>query len=70
MPGSIEANVSGGTLKIENFGSFSNAGTLEATNGGTLQVHVGAIANTGTIAVDAGSAFPARQPDEFFGAET
>ena len=59
--GTIEANSSANPLKIENFGSFTNAGTLEATNGGTLQVH-SPIANTGTIVVDASSAFQLDNP--------
>ena len=60
--GTIEANSSANPLKIENFGSFTNAGTLEATNGGTLQVHSDSINNTGTIVVDASSAFQLDNP--------
>src|SRR5262249_28797901 len=59
--GTIEVNAVG-TLKIENFGSFSNSGMLEATNGGTLQIHTDAIQNTGTIAIDANSALQLDNP--------
>ncbi len=36
--GTIKANVSGGTLTLNGGGLVSNAGLLEATNGGTLQI--------------------------------
>ncbi len=52
--GLIDANVSAGTLAIDPTGASSNAGTLRASNGGTLQLNGGTITNTGTItALDA-----------------
>ena len=47
--GTIEA--SGGTLTIKNFGNFNNAGTMKADLGATLDVHSGAITNSGNIHV-------------------
>ena len=44
--GTVNANVSGGTLSMNGGGAVSNAGLLEATNGGTLQIN-NAVTNTG-----------------------
>src|SRR3984957_18600248 len=56
--GTINANVSGDTLVLQPDGSVasSNTGTLEATNGGTLELYGGSWTNTGgTISAAAGS---------------
>ena len=45
--GIIDANVSGGALTVNNSGGFTNAGLLEATNGGTLAFGGVAVTNTG-----------------------
>ena len=41
----------GGTLVIENDAPLVNAGTLEAASTGTLQIHNGAVDNTGNVLV-------------------
>ena len=46
--GTIDANIAGGTLTLDTGNSIVNAGLLEATNGGTLDVQDGTIDNTGT----------------------
>src|ERR1700723_1731459 len=56
--GTMNANVSGDTLVLQPDGSVanSNSGTLEATNGGTLELYGGSWTNTGgTISATAGS---------------
>ncbi len=58
--GTIDANLAGGTFTLETGAVITNNGTLEATNGGTLQVedsvHGGnAIIEGGTLAFDAAS---------------
>jgi fibronectin-binding autotransporter adhesin len=52
--GLINANVSGGTLTVNAATGSTNAGTLEASNGGTLLLE-GTLANTGTILSQTGS---------------
>jgi hypothetical protein len=56
--GIINANVSGGNLILNPYTTTasSNAGTLEATGGGTLTLDNGTWTNTGTIQAQAGSA--------------
>ncbi len=55
--GVINSNISGGNIVIEpGSGTSSNAGLLEATNGGTLTLEAGTWTNTGTIEAQAGSA--------------
>jgi len=44
--GTVNANVSGGTLYLNGNGAVTNAGLLEATNGGFLQID-NSVANTG-----------------------
>ncbi len=51
--GTLLANVSGETLAIRVQDAFSNAGTLRATNGGTLTANRG-FTNEGTITIDNG----------------
>ncbi|HMK70186.1 MAG TPA: hypothetical protein VK442_04360, partial [Xanthobacteraceae bacterium] len=46
--GTINANIAGGTLTLDTGNTITNAGLLEATNGGTLDVQDGTIDNTGT----------------------
>jgi hypothetical protein len=46
--GTIDANIAGGTLTLDTGNTIVNAGLLEATNGGTLDVQDGTIDNTGT----------------------
>ena len=46
--GTIDANIAGGTLTLDTGSTITNAGLLEATNGGTLDVQDGTIDNTGT----------------------
>ncbi len=53
--GTIDANVSGQTLTLDPAGTITNAGLLEATNGGTLQVDSATIDNTGNIKVGSGA---------------
>jgi hypothetical protein len=45
--GTIDANIAGGTLTLDTGNTIVNAGLLEATNGGTLDVQDGTIDNTG-----------------------
>ena len=53
----INANVSGETLTLQNFAAATNTKTLEATNGGTLAFNGSTWTNTGgTIAATNGSA--------------
>jgi hypothetical protein len=52
--GTIDANVNGGTLTLDTGHTINNAGLLEATNGGTLDVQDNTINNTG-IATTAGN---------------
>ena len=51
--GTIAANVSGGRISISGAG-WSNSGTLEAENGGTLYLN-GTWTNSGTVTVGSGS---------------
>src|SRR5262249_17994410 len=58
--GTIDANIAGGTLTIDTGNTIINSGVLEASNGGTLQVHDAvtggsALIAGGTIAFDAAS---------------
>src|SRR5208282_5282380 len=55
--GTVNANVAGGTLYIENQGAlFTNTGTLEATGDGTLYFSGSVVTNTnGTISTDGSS---------------
>jgi hypothetical protein len=46
--GTIDANIAGGTLTLDTGHTIVNAGLLEATNGGTLDVQDGTIDNIGT----------------------
>jgi len=46
--GTIDANIAGGTLTLDTGNTIVNAGLLEATNGGTLDVQDGTIDNIGT----------------------
>ena len=46
--GTIDANVAGGTLTLDTGNTIVNAGLLEATNGGALDVQDGTIDNIGT----------------------
>ena len=53
--GTVNANVSGGTLDINQVPT-TNTGTLEATGGGTLEISNSAVSNTnGTISTDGSS---------------
>jgi hypothetical protein len=52
--GTIDANVSDATLDIHTGNIVTNAGTLEATNGGTLEID-DVVSNTGTILADGGA---------------
>ena len=53
--GTVDANVSGGTLSIYPVPT-TNTGTLEATGGGTLQIYASTVTNTGhTISADSTS---------------
>src|SRR5271166_4413945 len=53
--GTVDANVSGGTLSIYPVPT-TNTGTLEATGGGTLQIYASTVTNTGhTISTDSTS---------------
>ncbi|MGO9169712.1 MAG: hypothetical protein ACLP56_22830, partial [Candidatus Sulfotelmatobacter sp.] len=55
--GTINANVSGGTLLLNSNATNTNSGTLEATNGGTLELSGVSWTNTGgTITAATGSA--------------
>ncbi len=51
--GTIDADVSGATLSLNTGNTISNDGLLEATNGGTLDIH-DAVYNTGTLEADYG----------------
>ena len=55
--GVIDATPEGGTstLTINTLGAFSSTGTLEATNGATLALNVGAVAVSGLVSVAASS---------------
>ena len=46
--GTIDANIAGGILTLDTGNTIVNAGLLEATNGGTLDVQDGTIDNIGT----------------------
>ncbi|MFZ0422007.1 MAG: hypothetical protein WAL80_03930 [Xanthobacteraceae bacterium] len=52
--GTIDADAAGATLTLDTGGTIDNAGTLEATNGGTLLID-DSVHNSGTIAALAGS---------------
>ena len=52
--GTVSADIVGTTLKIENAPSFTNTGTAQATNGGTLDI-IGNFTNQGTLQALAGS---------------
>ena len=56
--GVIDATPEGGTstLTINTSGAFSSTGTLEATNGATLALNVGAVTVSGRVSVAASSA--------------
>ena len=59
--GTVNANVSGGTLEIN--APTTNTGTLEATGGGTLSIFATTVTNTGhTISSDASSHSPSTTP--------
>ena len=45
----VHANFDGGTLAIDPFDTFVNAGTLQASNGATLRLETGTITNTGGL---------------------
>ena len=54
--GLFDANVASASLTLEPATGSTNAGTMQASNGGTLTIQSGAITNTGTItAVGTGS---------------
>ncbi|MGD0731750.1 MAG: S-layer family protein [Terracidiphilus sp.] len=61
--GTIDANVSGKTLTLNNSGGITNTGTLEATNGGTLNISgitvndvgSGITANGGAVVINNGT---------------
>ena len=52
--GTVDANICGATLAIDTSNTVTNAGTLEATNGGTLQI-ADVVNNSNVIAAYAGS---------------
>ena len=56
--GVIDATPEGGssTLTINTSGAFSSTGTLEATNGATLALNIGAVSVSGRVAIAANSA--------------
>jgi len=54
-PGTINANVSGRTLTLNGAGGITNAGLLEATLGGTLQISTAVNNAGGTITANAGT---------------
>jgi hypothetical protein len=52
--GTIDANFAGGTVALNTGNTIVNAGLLEATNGGTLQID-DSVSNSGTLAADGGT---------------
>jgi len=54
--GTVDANVSGETLTMHTGNSISNAGTLEATNGGILQIYDEVCNSCGTVEANSGGA--------------
>src|SRR6202034_504277 len=53
--GTIDANVSGDTLALHTGNTISNAGSLEATNGGTLQIYDDVSNYGGTVDANGGT---------------